>query len=186
MVSFNVFQLLLEGPGSVREFDFAEPLPDPTGELHLRGPVRGHARLTRTSAGILVHAEHAVPAGLECARCLEAARVRIRGAFDEEFFPSADVRTGAPLPLPEGDGEPLLIDDHHEIRLDEVLRQSILTNLPLQPLCRTDCPGLCTVCGERLDGAHGPHADEPGPADTPIDPASPFAQLAALLRDTDD
>jgi len=186
MVSVNVSQLLLEGLGSVREFDFAEPLPDPTGELHLRGPIRGHARLTRTSEGILVHAEHSVSAGLECARCLEDARVRIRGAIDEEFFPSTDIRTGAPLPLPGGDGEALLIDDHHEIGLDEVLRQSILTNLPLQPLCRADCPGLCTVCGERLDGAHGPHADEPGLADPPIDPASPFAQLAALFRDAED
>ena len=53
MVSVNVSQLLLMGPGSVREFEFCEPFPDPAGELHLRGPVSGYARLI---------AEHGWPA----------------------------------------------------------------------------------------------------------------------------
>src|SRR5690348_8130558 len=69
MVSVNVAQLLLLGPGAVREFDFAEPIADLEGELHLRGPVHGHARLTRTSEGILVHTELEASAMLECARC---------------------------------------------------------------------------------------------------------------------
>ena len=43
MVAVNVSQLLLEGPGAVRQFDFCEPFPDPAGELHLRGPISGHA-----------------------------------------------------------------------------------------------------------------------------------------------
>ena len=59
MVSVNVSQLLLAGLGTVRELDFSETLADPSGELHLRGPISGHARLTRTPEGILVHSEHA-------------------------------------------------------------------------------------------------------------------------------
>src|SRR5712691_3497680 len=100
MVSVNVSQLLLYGPGMVREFDFAEPIPDLQGELHLHGPVRGRARLTRTSEGILVHSEHTASVSLECARCLEQAQVEIQGEFDEEFLPSTDVRTGLPLQVP--------------------------------------------------------------------------------------
>jgi uncharacterized protein len=184
MVSVNVSQLLLLGPGAVREFEFTEPFPDPAGELHLHGPIRGRARLTRTSTGILVHSDHAVPVLMECARCLESARGRVSGSLDEEFFPSTDMRSGAPLEVPETEPS-LLIDAHHEIDLDEVLRQSILTNLPLRPLCRADCPGLCSVCGERLDSPHPVHADA-GPAETPVDPTSPFAQLAVLLRDVEE
>ena len=100
MVSVNVSQLLLLGLGTVREFDFSEPLPDLEGELHLRGPVTGHARLTRTSEGILVHSEHAASVSLECARCLEEADAEIEGVFDEEFLPSTDIRTGLPLEVP--------------------------------------------------------------------------------------
>jgi uncharacterized protein len=184
MVSVNVSQLLLEGPGAVRDFDFSEPLPDADGELHLRGPIRGHARLTRTSEGILVHSEHAVPISLECARCLERADIEIEGDVDEEFFPSTDIRTGMPLEVPGGDLDQSLIDEHHEIDLDDLLRQNILTNLPLRPLCSPACPGLCETCGDRLGPAHRAHAEER--PEVPIDPSSPFARLAVLLKEDDE
>jgi uncharacterized protein len=189
MVAVNVSQLLLLGPGAVREFDFSEPLPDPAGDLHLRGPVSGHARLTRTSEGILVHSEHSAPLSLVCSRCLDEAEAEIDGELDEEFFPSTDIRTGSPLQVPVAvdDDDRSLIDEHHEIHLDELLRQNILTSLPLRPLCSDACPGLCATCGERLDRTHSPHPgaedDEPSAA---VDPTSPFAQLAVLLQNEEE
>jgi uncharacterized protein len=179
MVSVNVSQLLLFGPGTVREFDYSEPIPDLQGELHLHGPVTGHARLTRTSEGILVHSEHSSEVLLECARCLEDAPIEIQGEFDEEFLPSTDVRTGLPLHVPQVP-DLLLVDEHHEINLDEVLRQNILTNLPLRALCDAACPGLCATCGQKLDSRHTAHPETE--AEQPVDaPASPFARLAVLL-----
>jgi uncharacterized protein len=184
MVSVNVSQLLLAGLGTVREFDFSEPLADPDGELHLRGPISGHARLIRTPEGIRVHSEHARTVSRECARCLEEAVTEVRGVFDEEFLPGIDIRTGLPLHVPGQDEQPL-IDEHHELDLNETLRQSILTSLPLRPLCSAACPGLCTFCGQRLDGPHQPHPEETphdDEDDASISPAGPFARLAVLLR----
>ena len=188
MVCVNVSQLLLLGPGAVREFDFAEPFPDPAGELHLCGPISGHARLTRTSEGILVHSEQAAPVSFECARCLEEAAVRVEGELDEEFFPTADIRTGFPVAVPGGDErDRSYINEHHEIDLDEVLRQNILTNLPLRPLCSAACPGLCATCGQRLDSTHTAHPDTlDAEEQAPVDPTSPFARLAVLLRDQEE
>jgi uncharacterized protein len=184
MVSVNVSQLLLAGLGAVREFDFSEPLADPNGELHLRGPISGHARLIRTPEGILVHSEHAGTVSLECARCLEEAVTEVKGVFDEEFLPGIDIRTGLPLHVPGQDEQPL-IDEHHELDLDEILRQNILTVLPLRPLCSATCPGLCAECGQRLEAPHQPHPE--ATPDTQNDDASitaggPFARLAVLLR----
>jgi len=184
MVSLNVSQLLLAGLGTVREFDFSEPLADPEGELHLRGPISGHARLTRTPEGILVHSEHAGIVSLECARCLEEALTAVEGVFDEEFLPGIDIRTGLPIHVPGQDEQPL-IDEHHELHLDEILRQSILTSLPIRPLCAPGCPGLCAYCGQRLEGPHPAHPevtndDDEGNAS--LAAASPFARLAVLLR----
>jgi uncharacterized protein len=136
MVSFNVSQLLLMGPGEVREFEFSETLTDPDRDLPLRGPVTGYTRLTRTSEGILAHTEYRAELTLECARCLEEADIEVEGDFDEEFLPSTDIRTGMALELHVPDDQPL-IDEHHEIVLDELLRQNILTNLPLRPLCES-------------------------------------------------
>jgi uncharacterized metal-binding protein YceD (DUF177 family) len=183
MVSFNVSQLLLLGAGAVREFEFSETLSDPDRDLPVRGPVSGYTRLTRTSEGILAHTEYHAEITLECARCLEEADSEVEGDFDEEFVPSTDIRTGTALELHVPDDQPL-IDEHHEIVLDELLRQNILTNLPLRPLCESACPGLCSTCGERLTAQHRTHPelehqDEP---EAPVDPASPFARLAVLLR----
>ena len=186
MVAFNVSQLLLLGPGSVREFDFREPFPDPANELHLRGPISGHARLTRTSEGILAHSDYHARVITECARCLEETTARVDGELDEEFLPTTDVRTGTPVQLPMGtqDDQPL-IDEHHEIDLNEILRQSILMALPLQPLCEATCPGLCAECGERLHPGHPAHAAIEA-SEEPVDPANPFAQLAVLLHNDEE
>jgi uncharacterized protein len=186
MVSFNVSQLLLEGPGATRAFDFRERFPDPANELHLRGPIAGHARLTRTSEGILAHSDFHARVILECARCLEEAIAQVDGELDEEFFPTTDVRTGLPIHMPPGaeDDQPL-INEHHEIDLNEILRQNILTCLPLQPLCEAACPGLCPHCGERLGPGHMAHAAIE-PTDQPVDPSNPFARLAVLLHNDEE
>ena len=131
-----------------------------------------------------MHSEHNAHVALECARCLEEAQADVVGELDEEFFPMTDVRTGAPVSTPTEDDQ-LLIDEHHEINLDELLRQNILTSLPLQPLCDTACPGLCPTCGERLDSRHTTHQEQETD-EQPVDPASPFARLAVLLRDDDE
>ena len=60
--------------------------------------------------------------------------------------------------------------------LEPVLRDAVVLSLPFQPLCRDDCPGLCTECGARL-------ADDPGHQhDEPIDPR--WATLRALSQDS--
>jgi uncharacterized protein len=183
MVSINVSQLLLMGPGAVREFDFREPLPDPDHELHLRGPIEGHARLTRTSEGILVHSDYHASVSLECARCLEDAVAEVDGELDEEFLPSTDIRTGLPVDFPRARDDQPLIDEHHVINLDEILRQNVLTTLPLQPLCDAACPGLCATCGERLGPLHRVHPDDEQEEEQA---ASPFAQLAVLLHNDEE
>ena len=121
---------------------------------------------------------------LECARCLEDAIAEVDGELDEEFVPSTDVRTGLPSPLPNDvEEDENLINEHHEIDLNEILRQNILTHLPLQPLCDAACPGLCQTCGDRLGQRHSPHTGLPQQEEqAAVNPASPFARLAVLLH----
>jgi uncharacterized protein len=73
------------------------------------------------------------------------------------------------------DAGALGIDEHHEIELDGVFHDELSLTEPMHPLCRPDCPGLCTECGQRLDrGEHAHASDE-------IDPR--LAALASLLHD---
>ena len=41
--------------------------------------------------------------------------------------------------------------------LEPLVRDALVLDLPLSPLCRDDCRGLCAGCGERLDDLPADH-----------------------------
>jgi uncharacterized protein len=59
-------------------------------------------------------------------------------AAEEEFLPISD---DSALSSPEQSGE-FTIDDNNILDLGELIRQYVLLNLPMKPLCRPDCPGM--------------------------------------------
>ena len=84
---------------------------------------------------------------------------RSTSGSQEEYLPSLDLATGRPLPT---DDEPdvLRLTDHHELDLEPPVREAIQLAEPIAPLCRPDCPGLCIVCGGRLDEGVHDHPDD--------------------------
>ena len=70
--------------------------------------------------------------------------------FEEEYFPVIDVASGGSLPLPDEPGC-FTIDEHLILDLTEAVRQYALLALPMKPLCRQDCAGLCPTCGRNLN-----------------------------------
>src|SRR5699024_7487117 len=121
------------------------------------GPIDADLRLLRTNRGVLVRGDVRAPLRRTCARCLDAYVDEVSVRVDEEFLPTLDPQTGAPLSTDEDEEQAVQhIDEHHEIDLDGVFHDELLLTEPMLPLCRPDCPGLCPECGERLDS--GDHA----------------------------
>lgn len=174
MIAINVAQLLKMPTGTTRDLAFSDPLPELSPEFDLAGPVEGRAHLMRTSRGILASTSYRTVVRQTCGRCLEPTAATVQGTSADEFLPRVDVFTGHPLDDQPQPDEPV-IDDRHVLDLTEVIRQDLLTRLPLQPLCEADCPGLCPECGQerRSGGCACGHRPESG---------SPFAGLAELLR----
>ena len=131
-LAWNVAGLLSDEPGAERVLDVADARIDVGDELRLAEPIAGRVRLVRTNRGILATAD-------------------LRTALD--------LATGRPLPT---DDEPDVgrLTDHHEIDLEPSVRDAILLAEPIAPLCRPDCPGLCIVCGLRLDDGDHDHPDD--------------------------
>lgn len=175
MIAVNVAQLLKDPPGGTRSFEFSEPPGQLSAEFELAAPIEGRAKLLRTSRGILASAQYRTAARQECGRCLSPTVSAIEGSFADEFTPKVDVLTGHLLAEP-AESEELAIDERHELNLSEVIRQDILTRLPLRPLCEPDCPGLCPECGRDLRS--GACDCQPGAAVA----GSPFVGLAERLR----
>jgi uncharacterized protein len=66
---------------------------------------------------------------------------------EEEFFPTVDVPTGRSLSAPPDVEEGMLIDSNHVLDLSDTIWEYTVTDLPMKPLCRDDCSGLCQFCG---------------------------------------
>jgi len=148
-LQYNVSTLLTEPIGSTREYDVdSGVLIDEEEPRHEH--VSGHARFLRTRDGMLVTARLSGVQRDRCSRCLSDVDVAVSVELDEEFFASVDVHSGARLPPPD-DLEAFRIDPQQTLDLEEVVRQSWMTALPMQPLCRPECAGLCPRCGKDLN-----------------------------------
>lgn len=146
MVRVNVSQLLQEPIGATREYEV-------DAEINIAGgpsPVRGQVALTRTDRGILVQGRIEIEIGLTCSRCLAQSRLPISLDIAEEYFPMTDVLSGAPLPVPDVPGS-FTIDESHVIDLTEAIRQYAEMKVPMKPLCRDSCAGICPSCGRNLN-----------------------------------
>jgi uncharacterized protein len=148
---FNVAQLLKEPVGSTRKYQLTEDIQDLGEEVKLTHPIEGAIRLIHTTEGVLVSGQLHTEVELICSRCPESFSTAVDFALEEEFRPTIDIRTGAKLPSVDGEDEATLINSQHIIDLLEVMRQDILLALPARPLCKPDCAGLCSQCGQNLN-----------------------------------
>jgi len=80
-----------------------------------------------------------------CSRCLDTIVARVEPAVDLQFEPAPSGRHGQT----ELGRDDLEVDFYYADILDvgELLRSETDLALPMKPLCRPDCRGLCPVCG---------------------------------------
>ncbi len=143
-MQYNVSQLLKEPIGSERAFSVVEGDANPTLDpvQNASGPVK----LVRTHQGIWTQAWLTVVVLQDCSRCLVDFNQSLELEIDEEYLPEIDLKTGHRV-LPPTEWEGFYIARDHTLDLAEAVRQSALSILPLKPLCRPDCVGICDRCG---------------------------------------
>ncbi len=147
-MQINVSQLLKAAIGSIRSYEVSELVDiagDGNGSL-----VQGEVSLMRTGQGILAKGTLHTDVKVTCSRCLSVFSRPLVLNIEEEYLPTRDVVSGVPLPLPDEPGC-FTIDEHHILDLTEATRQYVLLVIPMKPLCREDCAGLCPNCGHNLN-----------------------------------
>ncbi|MBM2827068.1 MAG: hypothetical protein HW403_1132 [Dehalococcoidia bacterium] len=145
---FNVSQLLKEGIGAVRTYQLNEVVV--FEEVEGSYAVEGEVEMLRTNRSILVTGHLRTVSRELCGRCLESLFLPTPLEIQEEYFPTADVNIGTPIPMPE-DAGPFTINKRHILDLSEAVRQEVIVSVPMLPLCKTDCRGLCHDCGHNLN-----------------------------------
>jgi uncharacterized protein len=148
------------GPGSARTLTRTVPAPDHIGVELARVP-RGaelelDVQLEGVAEGVLVTATVSGPLVGECARCLEPFMSALKVRFQELFALAGD--TDLADGLDEEDSYQL--DASGMLDLEPALRDAIVLELPLSPLCEDGCQGLCVECGVRLADAEPGHGHQ--------------------------
>jgi uncharacterized protein len=160
----NVGFIVHQEVGYKHEFSFEFEQIQISDDLDLRH-FEGLATIGRTPQGLIIQAEFSAETTLECVRCLNEFDRNLSWTFTELYAFNEKSVSESDLVLP---------DDAH-IDLQPLIREYALLEIPINPICKPDCKGLCAVCGEDLnlsDCGHRNIADE-----------SPFSALKGLLEE---
>jgi uncharacterized protein len=119
------------------------------------------------SEGVLATGTAIAPLAGECARCLTLLTSSVAASF-RELYLYADGRhdkhdrRDRHNEQDEQDDEGIIYYlDGDLLDLEPALRDAVVLALPMSPLCREDCPGLCAECGAPLaDAGPGHRHDE--------------------------
>ena len=123
--------------------------------------VRLDLRLESVVDGVLVSGTVTASIRAECGRCLEPVEGDVEVDIQELFAYDAP---------PDGEDGATVEGDF--INLEPVVRDAVVLGLPLNPVCREDCAGLCPGCGDPLAELPAGHSHDE------IDPR--WAALAAV------
>ncbi|MCK0118729.1 MULTISPECIES: YceD family protein [Isoptericola] len=164
-------------PGTMREVARVVPAPADMGTAVIGVPEGADLtlglRLESVLEGVLVSGVVRGTAVGECVRCLDEVRDEVTVRVQELFVYPERAQAADESGDDEAEDEPELTDDLAD--LEPVVRDSLVTALPFQPLCRQDCPGLCSECGARL-------ADDPEHHHDVVDPR--WAALQTMLEES--
>lgn len=129
-------------------------------------PARAQLEVSRTAAGHAIKLDFAGEVAGPCTRCLGPARVPVEVEAREVDQPRAEDEELRSPYVTEG-----------ELDVTAWAHDALVLSVPQQVLCRSDCAGLCPVCGETLNDAL------PGAHDHPREPDPRWAKLRELGLD---
>lgn len=162
---------VLQHPGRRLEVDIETELEN-EGDLDLVRPLAGFLEAYSTGNLLILTGEFETTAVVECSRCLEPLEREVKFALDEQFpvegtpssFNAQDYARVVP------DDEPYPLFDENSLYVENLLRQTLLLNMPLQPVCADGPEGECRE--ENLQALKEHQGRE----------AAPLGPLADLLK----
>ena len=118
-------------------------------------PIKTRLRVYQVSDIIEVEGSLETRIRLLCSRCLQAYETRLAARFDLTYTQSVSEETQAfdhhkEIELKAQDLG-LILFNGEEIDLTEGIQEQAVLALPIQPLCRQHCKGLCSKCGADLN-----------------------------------
>lgn len=159
----NVGFIIGSDVGFSNEFPFDYETLRVSDDLELRD-FHGSAVIGRTPQGLLLTGQFQATFKVECVRCLNEFDQTVHWEMTELFAFNKKSTTDSNLLLP----------DDGQIELAPLIRDYALTEIPISPICKPDCKGLCPTCGQDLNKKDCGHRTDTS--------GSPFAALKDIFK----
>lgn len=161
---FNIGFIIHETPGYSRTFEFKLPTIELDEETTVSDLV-GSATFSKTQQGILVEVEASGTTPAQCSHCLDDIEdFTLSTSFTELYAFDERDNTESELAVP----------DEGLLDLSPLIKDFLLLDQPINPICKPDCKGLCPTCGINRNHENCEHDEES------IDPR--LAKLKDLLE----
>lgn len=154
-----------------------DPVVVAGSEVSFPEPVRARGVASNTGSGIYVEGTASGRVELECSRCLRRFTQPFEVGFEALFVEpevlersrkpdsghAPDRRKRGERRSPQPDEDDFTVDsapetdvgvypmEGHEVDVSDAILAEVTLSLPMKPLCRPDCKGICPVCGQNLN-----------------------------------
>ncbi|MBE0447906.1 MAG: DUF177 domain-containing protein [Actinobacteria bacterium] len=126
--------------------DFA-PIKTETTKIEFVEPVTIDIKVENTGAGVRVKGHIKSALNLVCSRCLNEFSFSVDWEVDEVFSTER---------LPS---EEVYAMENSVIDLGPPSEEAFVLAIPMKPLCKEACQGICPICGQPIDKKHRPHEE---------------------------
>lgn len=133
------------------DLQYQDHLHDGEGLWEPKTPVKASLHLEKRAEGVFVSGSFSITVGLFCSRCSDPVILPVEDAFEIYFTPPHPT-LDENLELSPGELDVEFLEGDR-IDLLALIKENILLSLPVQPLCREECRGLCPRCGVNLNEA---------------------------------
>lgn len=149
-LKLNVGFIAQQSIGYSRDFQFAIPILILEADLTL-SEFMGTLTVSRTSEGLLFRGNFRAYVDASCGRCLGDFKHLLTTEFTELYVFLSHAQEDSELIYPE-DGQ---------VDLEPIIREYLLLELPINPICKPGCQGLCPICGNNLNFDTCDHGSDP-------------------------
>ena len=118
--------------------------------VRLISPVKGNLSIKKAGPEVLIEGDITASLELECSRCLKPFAAEVNAPVNVVYQPVDEL---------EGEGKHEVREEEletsfyrgDELDILELVKEQIVLNAPMKPLCREDCKGICPRCGADLN-----------------------------------
>jgi len=118
--------------------------------VNILSPLKGELRIDRVDKEVIIKGFYDTSIELVCSRCLNTFKKKSTHDIFITFRPLSEL-TGDEVYELHSDELEVDFYSGNELDLESLIEKEIILSIPMKPLCREDCKGLCPRCGSDLN-----------------------------------